>query len=691
MLDRLALLVPDWRERNPADLGVTLVELLAYVGDHLSYQQDAVATEAYLGTARRRVSVRRHARLVDYAHARRLQRARLGARSQVDRPTGRRCRGPATRFYTRVPGAADRDRARLAGRLRRALRQRPEVFEPLHAGDAARRAQRARVLHLGRRALLPAAGRDARRRSRGHLPDLRAGRRRSLFEEVLGPATGDAGRRRSRAPPRRAARPTVHAVTVDGALPPLDRSADRHSRSPRSSGHAEDALPFPLCISARTDEAHGAASSTTSASRAATSCSPTTAARCRRPRRSARCRRRGCTTRPIATRSLRAARADAGAAALPAAARAAPLTQAGTCHATVDGGRSTTSALPFDPGALRRRAMRGAWTMRCRRSTLAARSAGDRRTGTPRRDLLDQRRPTPRVRGRGRGRRHARAALRRRRARPRAPTRARPSPRATASATARPATSAPTRSRTSSRSTTGIVRRAQSAGRRAAASTRSRRRSVRRTRPQAFRTPGARGDAGGLRGGDRARMPGVQRAAATLRWTGAGTRCSSPSTARRRAASTPTFEPTRRAPSSSATAWPGTTSRSTIRVYVPLEIDAARLRAGRATSAADVDAALLDVLSNRVAARRPARPLPSRQLHASARPVYLSPLYAAARRCRASTSVQVDALPAPGHRGPGRARRTAACRSAGSRSRASTTTRTSPSTACSRLTLHGGK
>ena len=43
-----------------------LVELLAYAADHLSYYQDAVATEAYLGTARRRVSVRRHARLLDY-------------------------------------------------------------------------------------------------------------------------------------------------------------------------------------------------------------------------------------------------------------------------------------------------------------------------------------------------------------------------------------------------------------------------------------------------------------------------------------------------------------------------------------------------------------------------------------------------------------------------------------------------
>lgn len=66
MLDRLSLLVPDWRERSAADLGVVLVELLAYAADNLSYRQDAIANEAYLATARRRSSVRRHARLVDY-------------------------------------------------------------------------------------------------------------------------------------------------------------------------------------------------------------------------------------------------------------------------------------------------------------------------------------------------------------------------------------------------------------------------------------------------------------------------------------------------------------------------------------------------------------------------------------------------------------------------------------------------
>lgn len=66
MLDRLSQTMPDWQDRNAADVGMAAVEVLAYAADQLSYYQDAVATEAYLETARRRVSVRRHARLVDY-------------------------------------------------------------------------------------------------------------------------------------------------------------------------------------------------------------------------------------------------------------------------------------------------------------------------------------------------------------------------------------------------------------------------------------------------------------------------------------------------------------------------------------------------------------------------------------------------------------------------------------------------
>ena len=66
MLDRMATILPAWEENHAADLGIMLIELLAFLGDYLSYQQDAVATEAYLGTARRRTSVRRHVRLIDY-------------------------------------------------------------------------------------------------------------------------------------------------------------------------------------------------------------------------------------------------------------------------------------------------------------------------------------------------------------------------------------------------------------------------------------------------------------------------------------------------------------------------------------------------------------------------------------------------------------------------------------------------
>jgi hypothetical protein len=126
MLDRLATLAPQWRERNAADLGVALVELFAHVGDLLSYRQDAVATEAYLGTARRRVSVRRHARLVDYylhegVNARAFLHVEVGA--DVTLKAG-------AQAFTALPDQA----ARLApgsDALARALSMRPEIFETM--------------------------------------------------------------------------------------------------------------------------------------------------------------------------------------------------------------------------------------------------------------------------------------------------------------------------------------------------------------------------------------------------------------------------------------------------------------------------------------------------------------------------------------------------------------------------------
>lgn len=137
MLDRLAVTMPDWRERHEADVGITLVELLAYAGDHLSYYQDAVATEAYLQTARRRISVRRHARLVDYfLHEGLNSRGWVTVWTDVDTPAV-----PRREFFfvTAVPGLPDipSERRRLlrADDLRKAQRGSYLVFEPVGDPD----------------------------------------------------------------------------------------------------------------------------------------------------------------------------------------------------------------------------------------------------------------------------------------------------------------------------------------------------------------------------------------------------------------------------------------------------------------------------------------------------------------------------------------------------------------------------
>ncbi|QMV21059.1 hypothetical protein GQS52_03895 [Streptomyces sp. SCUT-3] len=138
VLDRMALTAPEWAERHVPDLGVTVAELLAYTADRLAHHQDAVATEAYLDTARRRESVRRHARLVDYAmHDGAAARAFVAL--ETDRPVVLP-RG-AFRFAAVDTGRLDpRDRPELGTVLAdEDLDALPpgasqEVFEPL--GDA---------------------------------------------------------------------------------------------------------------------------------------------------------------------------------------------------------------------------------------------------------------------------------------------------------------------------------------------------------------------------------------------------------------------------------------------------------------------------------------------------------------------------------------------------------------------------
>jgi len=58
--------VPGWRATSEADLDQVLIDLFSAAADELSDYQDRVMNEAYLGTARKRVSLARHARLMDY-------------------------------------------------------------------------------------------------------------------------------------------------------------------------------------------------------------------------------------------------------------------------------------------------------------------------------------------------------------------------------------------------------------------------------------------------------------------------------------------------------------------------------------------------------------------------------------------------------------------------------------------------
>ena len=66
LMTAMADRVPGWQPSSEADLDQVLIGLFAAATDELSDFQDRVMAEAYLGSARKRVSVARHARLMDY-------------------------------------------------------------------------------------------------------------------------------------------------------------------------------------------------------------------------------------------------------------------------------------------------------------------------------------------------------------------------------------------------------------------------------------------------------------------------------------------------------------------------------------------------------------------------------------------------------------------------------------------------
>lgn len=246
IIDRLTRQMPGWRDRSPADLATTLAELIAYVGDLQHYRLDAIATEAYLHTARRRSSLRRHALLVDYAmHEGCNARAWLHLQvtgAAFPLPTG-------LRFLTRVPGVPPRVTPD-SPEERDAMQAVPLVFEPMHEATL-------RIEHNDfdfytwgdARCCLPVGARAAT--LLGHWPDLASGDV-LIFREMMGPLSGAA---EDADPAHRHAVRLTDVRAFDGAAPLTDPLDDTEITEIR--WHADDALPFPLCLSSETDKAHG--------------------------------------------------------------------------------------------------------------------------------------------------------------------------------------------------------------------------------------------------------------------------------------------------------------------------------------------------------------------------------------------------------------------------------------------------
>jgi hypothetical protein len=243
VLDRMSTIMRDWRERNVADSHIALVEMLAYTGDHLSYFQDAVATEAYLGTARRRVSVRRHARMLDYfvhdgTNARTWVAFEVIMGSGADGQT----LAAGTRLLSR---GSTPEIAVVDTELEKALAEAPIVFETMH--DLTLRAAHNAISFYTWSDLdccLPAGATRATLRDAGLM--LTAGDV-VVFEEVASPTTGLAA---DADPLHRCA---VRLKKVTKGKDPFD-----NTNILEIEWFAQDALPFPLCLTAEVINESGA-------------------------------------------------------------------------------------------------------------------------------------------------------------------------------------------------------------------------------------------------------------------------------------------------------------------------------------------------------------------------------------------------------------------------------------------------
>ena len=253
LLDRLNQLLPSWNATSEADMGIVLAELMAYVGDQLSYQQDAVATEAYLLTARSRISLRRHAKLVDYqvhdgCNARAWMQLNVNASVTLDQAT--------TRFYTYAPNMLS-SLTVGAGNEQAALDAGVIVFEPMQGADLFPEHNLIQFYTWGdNNCCLPRGAMEAT--LLGSYPHLQVGDV-LIFQEMIGPQTGFAADADIRH--RYAVRLTSIATQNAQGQPLVDPLFEQETGLPITSTSqlptpiteihwsTDDALPVTLCLS----------------------------------------------------------------------------------------------------------------------------------------------------------------------------------------------------------------------------------------------------------------------------------------------------------------------------------------------------------------------------------------------------------------------------------------------------------
>jgi hypothetical protein len=257
LLDRLNQRLPSWGATSEADMGIALAELIAYVGDRLSYQQDAVATEAYIETARSRISLRRHALLVDYQVHDGCD-ARAWIQLQVQGNPGEEIFLDRTlsRFYTFAPGMPSSLQVG-AGNEEAALLSGVQVFEAIcDAVLFPEHNQMAFYTWGDNDCCLLQGATEAT--LYGSYPNLQPGDV-LIFQEMKGPQTGNpadadirhryAVRLTQVATQNPKGTPLVDPLFEDRTGNPITLPGQKPTPITEIQWSQDDALPFPVCIS----------------------------------------------------------------------------------------------------------------------------------------------------------------------------------------------------------------------------------------------------------------------------------------------------------------------------------------------------------------------------------------------------------------------------------------------------------